>query len=125
RPADRAGLLLLGGGGGAGPQGLGDDHPRGPPLRLRRRDPGRCPADGGHPGVAPMSLKRGCLVLLLLAAPAQAEPLVKKLAAQATEGAMEKVQPVIAATLADVDRRLVTHEDRIGNIAGNLLDQAG
>jgi hypothetical protein len=50
---------------------------------------------------------------------------VKKLAAQATEGGMEKVQPVIAATLADVDRRLVSHEDRIGNIATKLVDQAG
>jgi hypothetical protein len=73
-----------------------------------------------------MSLKRAVPVLLLLLGPAApARALVKKLAAEATEGAMEKVQPVIAATLADVDRRLVTHEDRIGNIAGKLIDQTG
>ena len=55
-----------------------------------------------------MSL-RVTLLLLALAGSARAEPLAKRLAAQATEGAMEKVQPVIAATLADVDRRLVAH----------------
>ena len=59
--------------------------------------------------------------VLLVATTAQAEPLAKKVGAQLTEGAMEKVQPVIAATLADVDRRLATHEDRIANIAGKLV----
>lgn len=72
-----------------------------------------------------MSLRWAGLAVLLLAGPAQADGLAKRLAAQATEGAVEKVQPVIAATLADVDRRLVVHEDRIGNIAGKLMDQAG
>jgi hypothetical protein len=67
-----------------------------------------------------MSLKRALPILCLLA-PSPAHALVKKLVAEATEGAMEKVQPVIAATLADVDRRLVSHEDRIGNIAGKLV----
>jgi hypothetical protein len=72
-----------------------------------------------------MSLKRALAVLLLLAPAAPAHALVKKLGSDLAEGAMEKVQPVIAATLADVDRRLVAHEDRIGNIAGKLVDQAG
>jgi hypothetical protein len=39
----------------------------------------------------------------------------------AAEGAAQELEPVLARTLADADRRLLRHEDRIGNIANQFV----
>jgi hypothetical protein len=75
-----------------------------------------------------MSLTRAfrCALLVVLAGTfyegrAHACLSVKCLAGEATEGAVEKVEPALARTIADVDGRLATHEERIGNIAGGFI----
>jgi hypothetical protein len=50
--------------------------------------------------------------------------LVKNAGRDFGQGAAEALQPALAATIADVDRRLLRHEDRIGNIAGGLVGKA-
>jgi hypothetical protein len=45
----------------------------------------------------------------------------REAAGGAAEGAAQELEPVLARTLADVDRRLAGHEDRIGNIANQFV----
>jgi hypothetical protein len=45
----------------------------------------------------------------------------REAAGGAAEGAAKELEPVLARTLADVDRRLVRHEARIGNIANQFV----
>ena len=49
--------------------------------------------------------------------------IAKDLAAGAVEGAVEKLEPALGRTLADVDSRLAAHEERIGNVVGGLVGQ--
>lgn len=77
-----------------------------------------------------MSLRRGgvlaAALLALAGVPGDARAdIIKKLAGSAAQGVVEKVQPAIAATLADVDRRIERHEDRIGSIASKVDADAG
>ncbi|HEU4406390.1 MAG TPA: hypothetical protein VFS43_14080 [Polyangiaceae bacterium] len=73
-----------------------------------------------------MSLRRrgataGAL-LALLGVPGDARAdLVKRLGSKLAAGALEKVQPAMAATIADVDRRVTRHEDRIADIASGVV----
>ncbi|HEX2659827.1 MAG TPA: hypothetical protein VHU40_16195 [Polyangia bacterium] len=62
--------------------------------------------------------------LLGAAAPARAGvggKIARDLAAGAAEGAIEKLEPALGRTLADVDSRLSAHEERIGNVVGGLV----
>ena len=79
-----------------------------------------------------MSVTRALLPLLsasfafaawLAVAPAQAN-WVEKLSKSAAAGAAEGIQPVLANTLADVDRRVTQHEQRLGNITERVLGRA-
>jgi len=45
------------------------------------------------------------------------------LASGATAGAVEKLEPALARTIADVDSRLTTQETHVGNIVGGLIGQ--
>jgi hypothetical protein len=45
----------------------------------------------------------------------------RDLAGGAAQGAVEKIEPVLARTLADVDSRLTRQEQQIGNVAGGLI----
>jgi hypothetical protein len=77
-----------------------------------------------------MSVRLGALALVVAATVAvsrdsQAKnPITwvgEKLAAGVTEGAVEKLDPVLARTLADVDRSLTKQELQIGAVAGGLI----
>jgi hypothetical protein len=68
----------------------------------------------------PLGVVLGCW---LAAAPAHAN-WVKKLSKSAAAGAAEGIQPVLANTLADVDRRVAVHEERLGNITERVLGKA-
>lgn len=46
-----------------------------------------------------------------------------ELASGATAGAVEKLEPALARTIADVDSRLTTQETHVGNIVGGLIGQ--
>jgi hypothetical protein len=47
----------------------------------------------------------------------------KDLASGAAEGAVEKLEPALARTIADVDNRLTAQEERLGNVVGGLVGQ--
>jgi hypothetical protein len=64
-------------------------------------------------------------LLALLGVPGDARAdIIKKLGGKLAAGALEKVQPVMAATIADVDRRATRHEDRIADIAAGVVRKA-
>lgn len=46
-----------------------------------------------------------------------------ELASGAAAGAVEKLEPALARTIADVDSRLTTQETHVGNIVGGLIGQ--
>lgn len=46
-----------------------------------------------------------------------------ELASGATAGAVEKLEPALARTIADVDSRMTTQETHVGNIVGGLIGQ--
>jgi hypothetical protein len=75
-----------------------------------------------------MLLRRGIPVLALVAAVAFARDssagLVKYFTGEAVGGAVEKVEPALARTLADVDSRLTKQEDHLEGVAGGLIGKA-
>jgi hypothetical protein len=79
----------------------------------------------------PMRMKRLLLeVVVTLALAASSERaragvlggLARDLTSGAAQGALEKIEPVLASTINDVDARLEKHETHIGNVLGGVID---
>lgn len=80
--------------------------------------------DSRAPAVLRRSMRLGAFVLTVTAvvgATTARADLAKKAGRSFVTGAGEALQPALAATLADVDRRAQRHEDRIGSIVNGVL----